>query len=69
VQATSQQFISIKKLGYEPVGIRKNYYQDNHEDAIMMNLESEAYTKILINRSKNMDDRTCQNESVAAEIF
>ncbi len=47
VRASNLSALHIyQKLGYEPVGIRKNYYQDNHEDAIMMNLESEAYTKI-----------------------
>lgn len=25
-----------KKLGYQKAGIRKNYYQDNHEDAYLM---------------------------------
>ena len=28
-----------KKFGYEEIGLRKQYYSDNHEDAIMMNLE------------------------------
>lgn len=47
VRAGNLPAITIyQKLGYEPVGIRENYYQDNHEDAIMMNLESEAYTKL-----------------------
>lgn len=28
-----------RKFGYQEVGVRKGYYSDNHEDAIMMNLE------------------------------
>jgi ribosomal-protein-alanine N-acetyltransferase len=28
-----------KRFGYEEVGVRKHYYKDNGEDAIMMNLE------------------------------
>ena len=27
-----------KKFGFEVVGLRKNYYQDNNEDALIMNL-------------------------------
>lgn len=28
-----------KKFGFEEAGVRKEYYQDNKEDAVMMNLE------------------------------
>jgi ribosomal-protein-alanine N-acetyltransferase len=28
-----------RKFGYEEIGIRKHYYKDNAEDAVMMNLE------------------------------
>ncbi len=28
-----------QKFGFEEVGVRKKYYQDNSEDAVMMNLE------------------------------
>lgn len=28
-----------RKFGYQEVGVRKGYYSDNHEDAIMMNLD------------------------------
>jgi len=28
-----------RKFGYEEVGIRKKYYSDNGEDAILMNLD------------------------------
>ena len=34
-----------EKAGYHTEGIRKQYYQDNHEDALMMNLDPEAYEK------------------------
>ncbi len=32
-----------QKFGYEETGIRKSYYQDNHEDALMMTLYPLAY--------------------------
>ena len=48
VRAGNHPAIHIyQEIGYEPAGIRKNYYQDNYEDAILMNLESEAYKKLL----------------------
>ena len=31
-----------KKYGFKPIGIRKGYYSDTHEDAIVMVLEMEA---------------------------
>ena len=33
-----------EQAGYHTVGIRKNYYQDNHEDALLMNLEDMSNT-------------------------
>lgn len=40
VRTSNQAAISLyKQFGYESVGIRKNYYQNNNEDAILLNLE------------------------------
>lgn len=37
VRASNQNAIDLyAKLGFEAIGIRKNYYEDNHEDAIIM---------------------------------
>ena len=37
VRASNDTAISLyKKFGFEPAGIRKNYYEDNGEDAIIM---------------------------------
>lgn len=37
VRQSNQKAISLyKKLGFEKQAIRKNYYQDNHEDAFLM---------------------------------
>lgn len=33
--------------GYYTAGVRKRYYQDNHEDALLMNLDTEDYTKLV----------------------
>ena len=33
--------------GYHTEGIRKRYYQDNHEDALLMNLDPEDYEKLM----------------------
>ena len=33
--------------GYHTESIRKQYYQDNHEDALNMNLDPEAYEKLI----------------------
>jgi [ribosomal protein S18]-alanine N-acetyltransferase len=35
-----------RKFGFEAVGIRKGYYQDTHEDAILMTLSSLDYQKL-----------------------
>ena len=35
-----------EKAGYHTEGVRKQYYQDNHEDAVMMNLDTEEYEKL-----------------------
>lgn len=44
VRASNKAAISLyRKLGFEVVNIRKNYYQDNHEDALLMNLETPDY--------------------------
>ena len=40
-----------EKAGYHAEGVRKQYYQDNHEDAILMNLEPEWYEKLMNGRS------------------
>ena len=37
VRASNDPAISLyKKFGFEPAGLRKNYYEDNGEDAIIM---------------------------------
>ncbi len=33
--------------GYHTEGVRKQYYQDNHEDALLMNLDPEDYEKLM----------------------
>ena len=33
--------------GYHTEGIRKHYYQDNHEDALLMNLDPDDYEKLM----------------------
>lgn len=37
-----------EQAGYHTEGVRKQYYQDNHEDALLMNLDPDDY-EILIN--------------------
>ncbi len=34
-----------RAAGFREVGLRKGYYQDNHEDAILMDLDSPDYQK------------------------
>ena len=37
VRVSNEKAIGLyKKLGFEQAGIRKNYYEDNHEDAYLM---------------------------------
>ena len=36
-----------KKFGYETVNVRKAYYQDNHEDALLMNLSESRYLELV----------------------
>lgn len=36
-----------RKLGYEQAGIRKGYYQDNQEDALLMNLDEDGYRRLV----------------------
>ncbi len=40
-----------EKAGYQQEGIRKQYYQDNHEDALLMNLYPEDYEKLMNGRA------------------
>ncbi len=41
VRAGNQPAINLyTRFGYASVGLRKNYYVDNHEDAILMNLDN-----------------------------
>jgi len=40
-----------EKAGYHAEGVRKQYYQDNHEDAILMNLDPDRYEKLMNGRS------------------
>lgn len=48
VRAGNVPAISLyRSRGYETAGVRRKYYQDNHEDALMMNLETEAYQKLM----------------------
>ena len=35
-----------EKAGYHKEGVRKKYYQDNHEDALLMNLDPDDYEKV-----------------------
>lgn len=41
-----------QRLGYEQSGIRKAYYQDNHEDALLMTLYASAYQKTILQQEK-----------------
>lgn len=36
-----------ESCGYHTEGVRKQYYQDNHEDALLMNLDTEDYEKLM----------------------
>ena len=40
-----------EKAGYHTEGVRKKYYQDNHEDALLMNLDPDDYENLNIIRS------------------
>ena len=41
-----------ESAGYKTVSVRKQYYQDNHEDALLMNLETADYEKYLTMREE-----------------
>ena len=48
VRAGNIPAISLyKKTGFTQVSVRKKYYQDNHEDALLMNLEPCDYQSFL----------------------
>ncbi len=36
-----------ESTGYHTEGVRKRYYQDNHEDALLMNLDPEDYEELM----------------------
>ena len=41
-----------ESCGYHTESIRKQYYQDNHEDALLMNLDPEDYEKLMKEETK-----------------
>ncbi|HWQ45852.1 MAG TPA: ribosomal protein S18-alanine N-acetyltransferase [Longilinea sp.] len=41
-----------KKFGYIPVTVRPRYYHDNNEDAVLMNLEPDAFEKLISSNPK-----------------
>lgn len=44
VRVSNESAIKLyEKFGFKNVGIRKNYYQDNFEDAYLMVREMEGY--------------------------
>ena len=46
VRADNDSAIHLyEKAGYHTEGVRKKYYQDNHEDALLMNLDPDDYEK------------------------
>lgn len=47
VRSGNQGAIALyKKLDFIPVTVRPRYYHDNNEDAVLMNLEPEAFEKL-----------------------
>lgn len=49
VRAGNKNAIHIyQNIGFEKAGIRKNYYQDNHEDALLMNLDQKSFEKFIL---------------------
>lgn len=48
VRAGNEPAIHLyEKAGYHTEGVRKKYYQDNHEDALLMNLDPEYYEELI----------------------
>ncbi len=48
VRAGNQPAIHLYETsGYHTEGVRKRYYQDNHEDALLMNLDPADYEKLM----------------------
>ena len=45
----------MKKIGFKSIGVRKNYYQDNNENALIMFTENIWYEKFktLYNKLRN----------------
>ena len=41
-----------ESCGYHTENIRKQYYQDNHEDALLMNLDPEFFEKLMKEETK-----------------
>lgn len=41
-----------ERAGYHLEGVRKGYYQDNHEDALLMNLDPGDYEKLMNNNGR-----------------
>lgn len=53
VRAGNSAAISLyEKIGYRVVNIRRHYYQDNQEDALMMNLEMQDYQTYILTLEK-----------------
>ena len=51
-----------RKFGYEETGRRRRYYNDNHEDAILMNLVSLEPERLLFEDERSTPDKEEQNE-------
>ncbi len=53
VRAGNEPAIALySKIGYTEVNRRKSYYQDNQEDALLMNLEEPAFHNYILAREK-----------------
>jgi ribosomal-protein-alanine N-acetyltransferase len=51
VRAGNQPAISLyEKMGFIPVTVRPRYYHDNNEDAVLMNLEPDAFEKLITSK-------------------
>ncbi|NJN81245.1 MAG: hypothetical protein HC802_02445, partial [Caldilineaceae bacterium] len=61
VRAGNQAAINLySRLGFQEVGVRKRYYEDNHEDALLLTLDNIQYDFVWRDLGRRRNSVACE---------